>query len=91
MSLHELIEKCGYPLVERDVAGIHVALFYDRKEKDNGVYVFYCDDSGDTSFVLNPPKFLAIDAYTHPIVYADGALNGIDNPRRLVPVELVAA
>lgn len=80
--------KCGDSLVERNFGGIHVAMFYDRRE--DSVYVYYHDIKTDTEFVIDPPKFLAVDAYTHPIMYAEAALNGKSNPRMLVPAEVAA-
>lgn len=82
MNLHELEPTFGDSLIERDIAGIYVGLFYDRKNDE--AFIGYSDEKEGLEFVLNPPKFLAMDAYTHPIIYFHGELNGKSNPKRLV-------
>lgn len=82
MTLCELQEKTE-DLISRKNGGIMVTLFYDRENDE--VFVNYHEDNG-LDYTLNPPKFLALDCYTHPNVYRDAEMRGISNPKRLVPV-----
>jgi hypothetical protein len=91
MSIHDLEARYGDPLISRESGGIYVAMFYDPESNSDDVRIFYDDSKEGISFVLNPPKFLAPDAFQHPIMYANAELRGISNPRRLVPCELAAA
>lgn len=87
MSLSDLIVKYGRPIISSTVNGMVRAMFYDATNADVRIYVRDC--SG-VIFVLNPPVFLALDAWKNPHFYADAAFNGIDNPRRLNPSNLVS-
>lgn len=86
MSLNDLIVKYGRPILHSTNGGMIRAIFYDADSKDVRVYV---RDLTGVIFVLNPPVFLAIDAFKNPHLYADAAFNGIDNPNRLSPVSIV--
>ena len=83
MTIEDMTNKYGEPLRYRDSGGIYVGLFYDLLFKE--VYVYYKNLDKDIHFVLNPPNHLAVDTYNHPIFYAHAAMNGKDNPKRLVP------
>lgn len=79
MTFPALVERYGRPILSSG----NRALFYDRAETQT--YVFVGSRKG-SSYVLNPPVFLAIDAYRNPEIYREAAMRGIENPRRLVPV-----
>lgn len=83
MSLYDLNVAYGDSLISREGNGIFVAVFYDRANEE--AYVHYQNDNTGEAFTLNPPKFLALDCYMHPIPYRDAAMRGIANPFRLVP------
>lgn len=89
MHVSDMVNKFGDALLERYNGGIFVAMFYD-KEKDE-TWIFYSDQDEGITFTLNPPKFLSYDAYMHPIPYYRANMNGVENPFRLNPRELVAA
>lgn len=86
MGLNDLITKYGRPILHSTKNGMIRAMFYNADTKDVRVYV---RDRSGVIFVLNPPVFLAIDAWKNPHVYADAAFNGIDNPNRLSPVAVI--
>lgn len=81
MSLAEMFNKYGDPVIHSTKHNMIRALFHD-KERDE-VYIFVHDSGG--SFVLNPPKHLAMDAYKTPHFYAEANMRGIENPRKLNP------
>jgi hypothetical protein len=83
MTYHELCERYGESLTERNLGGIHTALFYDRASEE--IFIFYLDVKTNLSFTLDPPKHLALDAFNHPIMYFKGELNGTSNPQSLNP------
>lgn len=84
MFVEMLKENYGAPLKSRHIGGIYVGMFYSEGE----VYIGYSDVGSGLSFTLNPPKFLANDAYHHPIVYFRGEMNGTSNPNRLNPADI---
>lgn len=87
MSLSELYAKYGSPVLMSRKGSIIRAIFVNRKDRETAVYY-----SGEgTSYVLYPPYHLTIHAYRNPRAYAQAALNGVDNPFRLNPADLVAA
>lgn len=73
-------------LAERCNDGISVTLFWDSEIDTTWVHVE--DSKSGNSFTLDPPKFLALDAFKHPYYYARAELNGICNPRRLNPANV---
>jgi hypothetical protein len=85
MSLSELICTYGNPLLTRETGSVSMALFASENRED--IRIFYAASSGQ-SFVLNPPRFLALDCWRNPLVYFRAELNGISNPFRLVPADL---
>src|SRR5947208_14728311 len=89
MSLYQLFKSHGEPLLTSEIGGIYKAMFWDRETDDLRIYVN--DSKAAKCFVLNPPKFLAMDAWNHVYYYADAALRGITNPKRLVPAEILDA
>lgn len=94
MLYSELTQNYGLPLCERKGDGIIVSLFARKISQTVNswdVRVYYSDKKTGESFTLNPPQFLAIDAWKNPIPYADAAMRGIENPFRLVPAYSVAS
>lgn len=85
MSLNELVIRFGNPLLSRETSTVSMALFASENREE--VRIFYSHVSGQ-SFVLNPPKFLAIEAWKNPLVYFRAEMNGISNPQRLNPANL---
>lgn len=90
MTLEELNNTYGSPLTGRDIGGITVQMFFNPSYDRDDVRIYYCDVKTETSFVLNPARFLAVEAYKHPIYYYRAECNGISNPDNLVPANIPA-
>lgn len=63
------VNRHGVPLMERNIAGILVALLYARRTDE--VFVLYSNAQTSEEFVIAVPKRHALDAYKHPIAYRD--------------------
>jgi hypothetical protein len=87
MTFSELNDKIGSALLSRNAGGIFVALYYDRQKEE--AFVYYSDETIGLEFEINPPKFLALDCYIHPIIYFEAEMRGISNPKRLVPAAVL--
>lgn len=83
MTYDELTHFYGEPLMERQTCGIRVAMFCDVKNSE--IFIHYQEGDEGLNYSLNPPAFLARDAFYHPNVYFRGEMNGVSNPNRLVP------
>lgn len=88
MTLLELEINYSEPLITRSIGGITVSMFYNPKFDRDDVRIYYSDVKTNTEFVLNPPRFLAVDAYKHPICYFRAEQNGISNPFHLIPANI---